>query len=395
MYSLLGSPFIAFITLLSFFFTPVQSEPKIGVYTSENEMHSYSDSIPNTEGTTEIAYSTYDTVILGDSLSEEYPLLAEYLEEFNASTVEYAEENFNDMVSYIEEDAMYFSLPYYEEQKARIYRCDENIFSMKNSLYGYAGGAHGYDLIACINVDPVTGKELELSDVLTSDANLARIIDNALRKEYPDEYEYMYNVYETLTEYDTNEFQWTMTNDCLYINFSTYEIASYAAGQVTAPLYFDDHPGLVKSKYTNVSDNSFVRRVNNYEYLYLTDEYGDSFFADLYVYSDYESGIIEELTIKVSDDDEFTFVPTLATEMKSWHARSSSGKNYLITEMYNETYESCSLDIYRIEKDDVWKIYTLTDTEMPEITYDDPNFGERYLKPIYTSWDAVKDLIKE
>ncbi len=390
-----GYTFTAFFTLLSFFINPQQQiiQNDNGIYVCSNDMHAYSAKVPDTDGSTEIAYSIYETIILSETLSEKYPALAEYIDELNIMTEESAQVTFNDIVHFIEEDEFYFNLPYYEEHYARIYRCDDNIFSLKETILGYTGGAHGYDLVGCTNLDPNTGEELELSDVITDDSNLAVIIDIAIRKEYPDEYEYMHNVYDALLSYDTDDFNWTMTNDCLYINFNTYEIATYAAGQITAPLYFADYPGLVKSKYTDVEENSFVRSISNSDYLYLTDKYGNHFFVNLSSYPNYKTGIFEELSVTLPDK-RIEFTTSKCHSMKSWHARSASGMNYLITELKNEDDKTVTLEIYLIEMNDVEKIRTLDNTEMPKIPYDNPNSDEKYIKPIFTSWDKVAGFIE-
>ena len=161
-------------------------------------------------------------------------------------------------VSTDKEDADSDSVSEQKDITISIDRADDKLFTILVSFYDESGGAHPNHGTTSVNVDPLTGAELSLSQVLDNDENIATIIRDELTKDYPEQVEEFDSYYYQGEGEDSDVFKqkyidgtynFSVNGDGLYIFFSPYDIASYAAGYMEITISPDKYPDLIKKEY--------------------------------------------------------------------------------------------------------------------------------------------------
>ena len=195
-------------------------------------------------------YCTGETV-------EAYPALAAELEKEAALSEKYAKEFAGDqdeMTPESDKGSVYGI--YSQREYSVVKRADEKVVSIESEFYTYAGGAHpmiGYDTR---NIDPVTGKEIKLADVVKDQKKLNELLLARLRKNYPDATfvddenlfaEYDMNV--TASDLGAAAYTFTLDPDGICFYFSLYDLGTYADGVQTVKLLYRDTPELFVKDY--------------------------------------------------------------------------------------------------------------------------------------------------
>ena len=103
-------------------------------------------------------------------------------------------------------------------QPERTLRADKEVVSIRTDYEDYTGGVHGYYANFGYNIDPETGKELSLFDVVTDkDALYKNIVDYLI--EY-DDWEFNEERRSDLYEQFDEGLMWTIDYDKLTIYFN-------------------------------------------------------------------------------------------------------------------------------------------------------------------------------
>lgn len=285
--------------------------------------------------------------------SEEYAGLASAIDKYNKeikdSTVEtadgYADLAKQDMAQnrsasvdsdeYGGYDATYMDDMYYSnEVTASVTRSDSVAFSILNTNYSFAGGAHPYTGYTTYNYDSATGKELNLKDVLNDPESFPKQFITELEKQYS----YFKDSYlvddpeQTISDMldgkkDSGEIQWTFGSDGITVFVSPYDLAPYAVGPAFVHMTYNDYPDLVKAEYQGYPDN-----------------YGIAVTPDEAVTLTWDDGTVKTLTISQMPDQDNTYY------------------NYLSIKLDNSTYQDpedlyYSYDLYIVKNDGKYYLY--------------------------------------
>lgn len=216
----------------------------------------------------------WNSLMLGEESAAEFPELNARLEELFDSDDEAYRTILSDFVPYAEEflsKSDYFG-GYTHNSQYIVQRADDRIFSVLAAEDEYAGGVHPNYWVNGLNLDPDTGERLELADVLTDTENIPAILTEKITEKYPDEP--FADLRTMLEEYADSEFTWTMDYQGITFHFSPYEIASYAAGFLTATIWFDEMPELFAEEYTAAPTGGWAKRLH-FDYDTETDLGGD------------------------------------------------------------------------------------------------------------------------
>ncbi|MBE6682253.1 MAG: DUF3298 and DUF4163 domain-containing protein [Ruminococcaceae bacterium] len=191
----------------------------------------------------------WQNIRLSDEDAEKYPLLSESFEVKNRENDDLAleaKEEYDRLQQEYPSDGMvwyYFSnIEYY------VQRADKYIVSILSDFSNYTGGAHGYYTNTGYNYFPETGKEAELTDVITDKDALDKLVYDRLIESNPEEIfeENRESFYETYNEYSYN---WTIDYNKLTVYFNPYEVASFAAGIIAVDVWFDENPELFREEF--------------------------------------------------------------------------------------------------------------------------------------------------
>ncbi len=212
------------------------------------------------EGDKELATGKYPELVIADEFNRKYPKLCDSLERQNESWKETVISDVKSYGYYKQEYDYGIEEPYTSEISAGIVRADDRLFTIIESFYEYSGGAHPNHGTGYSNYDPATGDIVPLKDVITiaPGEEQSKMFWQRLYDTYPDmvdefkSYDFGYDV-ETGEEVDTfaqklekDLFSWAVLNDGLWIYFSPYEVASYAAGYLEMNFPVSDYPDLVQ-----------------------------------------------------------------------------------------------------------------------------------------------------
>ena len=186
-----------------------------------------------------------------------YPKLAEALDKDAAETVDLAKAFSDEM----DEEAHEFMRDgasgfYVETVQSAVKRADEKAVSIASEWYSYMGGAHGAGVYTARNIDPVTGEEIRLSDVVKDKQMLDELLLARFRELYPDmsflEWDEPFGNYDiniTKNNDESNAYTFTLDPDGLSFYFSAYELGSYAEGRQVVKLLYRDSPTLFVKDY--------------------------------------------------------------------------------------------------------------------------------------------------
>ncbi len=200
----------------------------------------------------------YPEIILSDDIKLEYPKLAEYIRRQNDDWASILPQTVAEYAAYAMNDTFYDDPLYSSEITANIIRADDNLFTMEVNYYDWAGGAHPNHYTSSFNVDPVTGSEIRLDQILGDSSQLSDAIRKKLEENYPGIMEEVDSFYfqdedddpdQFVNKLKENSYTFTVTGEGLRIIFSPYEIASYAAGYLEVLLTPDEYPDLIQKAF--------------------------------------------------------------------------------------------------------------------------------------------------
>ena len=146
--------------------------------------------------------------------------------------------------------------PYFYKNIYNPVRIDEKVLSLYGAETVYSGGVHPNLLCVSANYDMATGEELELKDILQSDAAAASICGTILTNLKENEEEYMlFDGYDDAVQQQYGSLN-TITTDSWYLSaeglslyFSPYELAPYASGIIEVMIPYDQLNGILKDDF--------------------------------------------------------------------------------------------------------------------------------------------------
>ncbi|MBO4290374.1 MAG: DUF3298 domain-containing protein [Lachnospiraceae bacterium] len=204
------------------------------------------------------AQGSYPEILLNDAFRTAYPKIAERIDLLNTELSDTVVSDTADYGAWAMEDNFFEDSVYEKEICAYITRADETLFSIFLTYYDWCGGAHPSHYMTAMNLDPATGENLRLDQILDDASQLSGGIRKELEKEYEGVMEEVDSFYFRDEDDDPDQFvnklkedSYTFSVDAegLQIIFSPYEIASYATGELAVLLRYEEYPGLVRETY--------------------------------------------------------------------------------------------------------------------------------------------------
>jgi len=225
----------------------------------------------------------WDSIILGEESAAAFPELAQNLWEMTEIDFEYNAGIMADMLPGAREAALdreYFN-GFTSNSEYFVQRADDRILSVRVDGDTYTGGVHPNYGVVGMNLDPVTGEPMELSDVLTDLEELPTILTEKIRSKYT--FEPFSDLQEQLEGYEDGHYSWTLDYQGITFYFSPYDIAPYAAGLLTATIWFDEMPELFVEKYTVAPAGGWAKMLPEYDEIEVDLNRGDNERDSLYL----------------------------------------------------------------------------------------------------------------
>ncbi|MCR4753915.1 MAG: DUF3298 and DUF4163 domain-containing protein [Lachnospiraceae bacterium] len=306
---------------------------------------------------------------LTDESAEQYPELAKSLKELDDDIFEEFDKT---MGSLKEETGKEYELqtdheywvPYEDNERVSVRRADSKVVSLFFPFDAYSGGAHGIYGNACATFDTVTGEKIMLSDVLKSTDDLNSIIKESIEEQYADDLDMFYDLDESLSFYSADAdpaefnpdgpigFTWAFSGEGVEIYFGPYSLASYAMGEQTVLIRYDEHPDLIDEKYMPEALNEgFIDHFGKYCYRYDVDNDGeiDAIGIDPIMNSDNSEYV--NAKIYVNDQEamvgEGDYDLPFPEEAEGYYVHTDDGRNYLylVCATYSDFYDIYVFDL--------------------------------------------------
>ncbi len=315
----------------------------------------------------------WEQLMLSEESAKEYPNLKTAFDAFNDEEISLAESTFEDLQGMVAELREYRdeSVSLESDSKLYIQRADANLVSFLEYGYVYSGGAHPNHYYLGYHYDPATGAQLELTDVLTDVDCLAEILCEKLSKKYPDGIFWADSLQTVLEEYSTESFQWTMDYQGITFWFSPYDIAAYAAGPLSAKIYFAEEPKLFCEPYTDAPENHAVMLPKWLKLDFdLTEDDGKTDYVEIYNELDYY-GSYNMFAVAVNDE-RYTDEINYAYEFEPYLVHIS-GQNYIyyISHTDGDYHMMSGVDINGTPEQIVQLSDTQPDYQYVETAYND------------------------
>lgn len=228
-----------------------------------------------TEDYTLLSSVEWQSIVLGEESAKAFPTLAASLQQMNVENYENNLRILNEMLPEAKTAAAeteYFN-GFTSTSEYVVQRADEHILSVRVNESEYTGSAHPMYWVLGINLDPASGARIPLTDVLTDTESLTEILAQKIREKFP--FEPFTSLEEMLGEYAPEQFTWTLGYQGITFYFSPYEIASYAAGLLTATIWFDEYPELFVERYTQVPLGGYAIVLSDYDAVEIDLKPGD------------------------------------------------------------------------------------------------------------------------
>ena len=207
----------------------------------------------------------WEMLELDEESAQAYPELAAALEEINADR--------DEQCRGLSDELTDLGLELYEEGgiavtcsaafHCYVQRADQKVLSFRSDSEIYWGGMHADYGTAGINLDPVTGGEIALSDVVTDIPAMIALLADKLEKEYPEED--FSNLESELMDFSEDEFEWTLGQEWITFYFDPYVLLDYASGKATAVIRYDEAEALFNQEYLPVSREAYAVGIPLYE----------------------------------------------------------------------------------------------------------------------------------
>lgn len=210
----------------------------------------------------QLAYVSWQDVILSDGCAAEYPNLAAALLNRNRDLHALSEESLEMLCESAEMDIEKWGedFPgYLDDTRTYVQRADNHIFSACYQYEIFNGGMRPFYGTTCLNLDPATGKPVIIDQVITDMDGLPQLLTDALRAKYTElPAETFDGTAEQLESYIPEAYTWTIGYQGVTFYFGAYELTDGAAGPMTVTLWFADNPNLFQKAYLQCPESGYT-----------------------------------------------------------------------------------------------------------------------------------------
>lgn len=319
----------------------------------------------------------YQKLHLSEESKKEYPSLAKTLASLNADKTEFYKNKAKEIDEYASEQLNY----YYEDgEQPAVYsanneyflqRADNIVLSLRSDADEFSGGAHPNYSYGGYNFDTVTGEELFITDVMTDISSLPEILSEKIKSKEEFADGFFGPLEDVLSEYTAEQFIWTIGYQGITFYFSPYEIASHAAGLITATVCFDEYPELFNKKYT-VAPESYAFALPEYSEVEFdmnpSDGKKDKVCVGLSYYT--EEGSYKDISLNLNGN-EFTVEDVFAFSAE-YYLVNSNGRYfvYLVPYGYNDY---TNILVYDLNGNEIKETGSFDRTSFCSLVWEDKN----------------------
>lgn len=306
----------------------------------------------------------YPVLKLGSDDSLKYPSLSNALNGINNSFIQngqsvYSRLSAAALKSYLA-DSIGF-VQYTRTTSVVLPRCDSRVVSILYRSEECSGGEMPDVSYSCTNRVTVTGRQLDIRDVVTDLPQLRNIIEEELPAKYPDTE--LYDLTSSLNRYmeDPTQFVWTVDYQGISLYFNPYELADASAGVLSLSLRYDSYPELLVQDYAELPNSYSVPFADGQCLNFDLDSNGENDRISVYdTYND-KLGYSDVLTISINGSETSTKTGLRGYECYVIHA--GLGRNYLLINGENLSNYGY-VNVFRIDRTGAVFVGGLYDTSL-------------------------------
>ncbi len=296
-------------------------------------------------------YMSVTYLQLKDSSAQDYPNLEANLYSFNEESRKKFEA---DMADFTEESrSFYDQMPTedegfdfercYDYRDITVTRADKDVtsFFVRNS--NYLGSHEPAESYTCVNLDSVTGLDIEFSDIVADESGF----EKALETLYEEKFGVPLTVY---GDVDPSTYDWCLTPIGINVYFPKEYPETLSVSGNYLGVGFDAYPELFTEKYRPENDD-YVYPLNTYEDLYVDIDNDGSVnkvsFGVIVPEGAEGSGECEGYTISVDDTEYDDFGENWFYEWQPYYVHTSDGA-YIYA--YLTGYENNYIDVVKLDE---------------------------------------------
>lgn len=301
----------------------------------------------NSEAGASEAEEQYVEILLDEKTEKKYPELAEALKRYNAEEAAAAKETLEGLCRDYDEmkeagALAYRDLVMSDRCEGTVLRADSNVISVFREHSSYWGGVHGMYAYSGVSFDTAAGRELALADVVVDMDAFFELVNDKMKSQYADIYEYLSDVEEHLAGIDPADNQaiaWSIDSEGVNVYFNPYTLGAYAMGAQIVSVYFDEAPEIFEERYMMVPETYVIPMNQNIPRYVDTDGDGERELVEiLYETADYAGEYSSQYDWEITAGDRSVTVPDSCYSETSYLVRANDQYYLYIFECSDNDY---------------------------------------------------------
>lgn len=298
-----------------------------------------------------LVQSKYSSITLGENEKEQYPELAETIDQLAVMQKKSMEEEFDNMT--VNTGDMYAEdfETYRFSNDVQIRRADTVAVSILEASYTKLGSELEYWGMNGLNYDTQTGQQLKITDVITDMSKLPELVKAELNSHMWSADFFSETAVEDYFEaMSPKDLSWTLEYNGVTLYFSAGIFAEEGFGRSSATLTFEQYPELFQEKYKRVPEAYMVRMPVNASFFVNLDN--DPDVEELEIWAGHEPGTDDyyDFGIYTDQDASYYYEELFAYDLNPYYVRTIDGRNYLY--LFHEQEEALNrhmrLSVYEI-----------------------------------------------
>ena len=284
------------------------------------------------EDDTLVVQSEHSYVTLREDDGENYPEMAETLNQLSAMQKRSMEDEFDNFCSMAREELSDDGMvdPYISTLDVQVRRADSIVVSLLSDSYSDYGMIEEFRGMHGSNFDTETGKELLLSDVVKDMEKVPAIVEQELNSHmWAGDFYSETTVADYFKDTPEDGISWTLDYNGVTFYFADGDLAEAGNGRQAATVSFAAHPELFNEKYMTVPEGYMVGLPLDHSFF--ADLDGDKDLEELNCsgYFDPDMGMYSSFGIYTDTDGHYNYEELCADGFDPYYVKTADGKHYI------------------------------------------------------------------
>ncbi len=279
-----------------------------------------------------LVQSEYSYVTMREADAENYPEMAEMLEQLSGMQKRSMEDEFDNFCSFAQEELAERGVvdTYISTLDIQVRRADSIAVSLLSDSFSDTGMIEEYRGMHGSNFDTETGRELQLSDVIVDMEKVPAIVEQELNSHlWAGDFYSETAVADYFSNTPEDGISWTLDYNGVTFYFADGDLAEPGNGRQAATVSFAAHPELFNEKYMTVPEGYIVGLPLDHSFFVDLD--GDKDMEELNCsgYFDPDMGMYSSFGIYTDLDGHYHYEELFADAFDPYYVKTADGKHYI------------------------------------------------------------------